>query len=74
MSKHNVQGGRPVKRPRVTATYEMPAETFRTHGGHRWTPPDVIVTVGFDLHDHEAALKALERAVANVRAQIEETR
>ena len=62
-----------MNRPRVTATYELPAETFRAHGGRQWTPPDVLVTVGFDLHEHEGALKALERAVADVRAQIEET-
>ena len=62
-----------MNRPRVTATYELPAETFRAHGGRRWTSPDVLVTVGFDLHEHEGALKALERAVADVRAQLEET-
>ena len=62
-----------MNRPRVTANYELPAETLRTHGGRQWTSPDVLVTVSFDLHEHEAALKALERAVADVRAQIEET-
>ena len=61
-----------MNRPRVTATYESPAETLCTYGGRQWTSPDVLVTVSFDLHDHEAALKALERAVADVRAQIEE--
>ena len=63
-----------MNRPRVTATYELPANTIRTYDGRQWTPPDVLVTVGFDLHDHEGALKALERAVADVRAQIEETK
>lgn len=62
-----------MSRPRVTATYEEPAETLRTHGGRQWTSPDVLVTVSFDLHEHEGALKAFERAVADVRAQIEET-
>ena len=74
MNEHDVQGGRPVKRPRVTATYESLAEKLRTHDGRQWTSPDVLITVGFDLHEHEAALGALERAVADVRAQIEETR
>ena len=63
-----------MNRPRVTATYESPAETLQSHGGRQWTPPDVLVSVSFDLHDHEAALKVLERAVADVRAQIEETK
>ena len=36
--------------------------------------PRVELHVAFDLHDHHAALSALEAAVADVRAQIEETR
>jgi len=30
--------------------------------------------VSFDLHDHQAALQALDAAVGRVKAQIEETR
>lgn len=74
----SVTQGVPVKRPVVTAshttTYER--EEIRDGGNHLTrviTTPGVHVEVTFDLHDHERALDHLEVAVADVRAQIEET-
>lgn len=62
-------------RPIVTATYEQGREVAKVWSGRTVrTQPGVIVEVTFPLHDHEAALEALDRAVADVRAQIEETR
>ena len=64
-----------MNRPRVTAQHEVePIDQRALCSPHVYTTPGVEVSVSFDLHDHEAALKALERAVADVRAQIEETR
>ena len=63
------------QKPRVSAAYSIDAITMRRHCQQfGYTSPDVHVEVGFDLHDHQAALSALESAVANVRAQIEETK
>lgn len=61
-------------RPRVEARYEEPSNTGSHIFGPTYTTPGVLVEVTFDLHDHDAALAALDRAVADVRAQIEETR
>ena len=64
-----------MSRPRVTAQHSVePIDKVAWSGPFAHTTPGVEVSVSFDLHDHEAALKALERAVADVRAQIEETR
>lgn len=63
------------QKPRVTASHAIDGITMRTQCQQfGYTTPDVHVSVGFDLHDHQAALSALESAVANVRAQIEETK
>ncbi|QFQ29724.2 hypothetical protein EEW87_004320 [Janibacter melonis] len=62
-------------RPRVTATYCLDAYSLERAGvGTVRTSPGVSIDLSFDLHDHEAAQKALDCAVADVRAQIEETR
>lgn len=63
-----------MSRPRVTAhrTIEAFAEATMC-SPDRYTSPHVEVSVSFDLHDHAAALTALEMAVADVRSQIEET-
>lgn len=64
-----------MNRPTVTATYERDLEVMEAMCGHPYVlvHPGVIVEVTFPLHDHEAALDALDRAVADVRSQIEET-
>ena len=63
------------QKPRVTASHTIEAiAEGQLCQRFVHTTPNVHVSVGFDLHDHEAALAALERAVANVRAQIEETK
>ena len=64
-----------MSRPRVEAssTFE-PIRLRSLGGGLDHTQPGVTVEVSFDLHDHEAALLALDAAVASVKAQIEETR
>jgi len=62
-------------RPRVTASHVrdgVAITSLFTPGVAR--TPRVELHVAFDLHDHHAALSALEAAVADVRAQIEETR
>ena len=64
-----------MNRPRVTAQHEIdPIDQRALCSPHAYTTPGIEVSVSFDLHDHKAALKALERAVADVRAQIEETK
>ena len=63
-----------MTRPRVSARHEIaPVSDQRTFEIHAAVSPYVIVDVQFDLHDHDAALAELERAVAIVKAQIEET-
>ena len=60
-------------RPTVTASFEQPHEHLSTFNGVRVRDqPGITIEVCFTLHEHEAALAALERAVADVRAQIEE--
>ena len=64
-----------MSRPRVTAHYDIESTSERRLLERDWrTSPSVSVEVSFDLHDHEAALAALDRAVDSVKAQIEETR
>ncbi len=61
-------------KPRVTAQHHIEAHTDqRICDEFGTTTPDVLVSVSFDLHDHEAALSALTTAVVNVRSQIEQT-
>lgn len=61
-------------RPRVGARAEIDAITEqRICSPVTYTSPRVLIEVTFDLHDHAAALTALEAAVDNVRTQIEET-
>ncbi|MGG5257474.1 hypothetical protein [Phycicoccus avicenniae] len=62
------------RRPRVTAHHHREALTLDKLCGIGETTPSVDLVVEFDLHDHTGALIALEAAVADVRAQIEETR
>ena len=63
-----------MTRPRVTATATREAITTTQLCGPSSTGPGVEVSVSFDLHDHDAALAALDSAVREVRAQIEETK
>lgn len=63
-----------MSRPRVTARHVIDARTQQALCQLPHKTPGVHVDVTFDLHDHEAALAALDEAVARVRAQIEETR
>lgn len=64
-----------MSKPIVTATYDRDLELMKDLGGRTvLLRTGVTVEVAFPLHDHEAALEALDRAVADVRAQIEETR
>lgn len=61
-------------KPRVHARHETDANEFGNMSGIVHTTPAVEIHLEFDLHDHEAALRHLDIAVANVRSQIEETR
>ena len=64
-----------MNRPRVTAQHEIePIDRVAWSGPGTHTTPGVEVSVSFDLHDHDAALAALDSAVREVRAQIEETK
>ena len=64
-----------MSRPRVTAHYDIESTSERRILERDWnTSPSVSVEVSFNLHNHAAALALLDRAVAAVRAQIEETR
>ena len=64
-----------MSKPRVTATHEIDAlDMTATCSPYHETTPAVVVRVEFDLHDHQAALVALDRAVNDVRNQIEETK
>lgn len=63
-----------MNRPIVTATHEQDLDIMQNAAGSTiLVQPGVTVEVTFPLHDHEAALAALDRAVADVRSQIEET-
>lgn len=61
--------GEAMSKPRVTASHYTPKDQIMC--GH--TTPEVELTVSFDLHDHEAALKALTRAYEDVWGQIADT-
>lgn len=63
-----------TSRPTVTAESVHQSITRRSFDGAEIKTPGVIIQVEFQLHDHEMALIVLERAVADIRAQIEETR
>jgi len=63
-----------MSKPIVTATYEQRRIEEATIVGeitHR--QPGIDLELEFRLGDHERALALLERAAADVRAQIEET-
>lgn len=63
-----------TQRPTVTASYTEEARTVENwNGAQMISYPGVHVTVEFALHEHAAALAALDRATSNIRAQIEET-
>ena len=62
-----------MSKPRVTASHETEALTTRAMCGPTRTTPGVVVEVSFDLHDHHTAIALLDRAVQEVKAQIEET-
>lgn len=68
-----------MSKPIVTATYEQRRveDTILTGvltGEIIHHQPGIDIELTFRLGDHERALTLLERAVADVRAQIEETR
>lgn len=64
-----------MNRSRVTAQHRVePIDQRVLCSPHAYTTPGVEVSVSFDLHDHEAALKLLDAAVREVKAQIEETK
>lgn len=64
-----------MNRPIITATHEQDLDVMDdVRGGSILVQPSVTVEVTFPLHDHEAALAALDRAVADVRSQIEDVR
>lgn len=60
-----------MTRPRVTAEHAINPGTRALDDPEG---PKVAVVVDFAYGDHDPVLAALDRAVANVRAQIEETR
>lgn len=62
-----------TKHPRVTAGYIIESVDMRDLSGASEETPRIEVRVEFDLHDHEVALRELDRAVASVRSQIQET-
>lgn len=57
----------------VTAEYHVDHVDLDTYQGRTVSHPGVSLTVSFRLHSHEAALELLERAAADVRAQIKDT-
>lgn len=62
-----------MSRPTVTATHQTDRFTDGRQCGTGYTSPGITLEVDFELHDHEAALALLDRAVDDVRAQIAET-
>lgn len=63
-----------TSKPRVTASSSVEAVSRRALcEAFPRVSPGVEIRVDFDLHDHKEALAALDRAVADVEAQIEET-
>lgn len=64
-----------MSKPIVTATYEQRRmEDVTLTGEIIHSQPGIDIELEFRLSDHERALALLERAAADVRAQIEETR
>lgn len=61
-----------MNRPRVTASQVIESIDMHDYSGGSQKTPHVEVCVEFDLHDHEAALLELDRAVTSVRSQIQE--
>lgn len=61
-------------RPRVHAAHETDGIEYRRADGYTYSSPAITLEVTFDLHDHDAALNLLDNAVANVKAQIEDTK
>lgn len=57
--------------PRVVASYDETALTLTTKDGRARSTPGVSVTVECGIGDEAAGLAALDRAVAQVRAQLE---
>lgn len=64
-----------TRKPTVHVTYEQEAMDVSTFAASsRWRQPGIRLDLTFRLHDHEGALQLLDAAVADVRAQIEETK
>lgn len=63
-----------MSKPIVTATYKQRRiEEVTIVGEITHRQPGIDIELEFRLGDHERALALMERAVADVRAQIEET-
>lgn len=60
-----------MSKPRVTAHHERHPAPVKRLCGNEYQSPGVTVTVEFTLGDHDHALRRLEDAIADVRAQIE---
>lgn len=64
-----------TSKPRVSAGHHTEAARVQSHDRSiDYTSPAVDIEVAFDLHDHVLALAALDRAVADVKSQIGETK
>ena len=61
----------PARRIRVEAFATSTSERYLCSSRERYTP-GAHINVSFDLHDHHAALEALDSVVADVKAQIAE--
>lgn len=57
--------------PRVTARYEVEAVTDSTLAGHSTTTESLSLELSFDIGQHYMALDLLEKAMVEVRSQIE---
>ncbi len=63
------------RKPTVHVTYEQEAVDVSTFAEvDQWRQAGIQLDLTFRLHDHEGALRLLDAAVADVRAQIEETK
>lgn len=64
-----------MSKPRVIANHQTdPVEMGTMCDPSQHVTPGIVVELSFDLHDHAAALELLDRATADIRTQIEETR